>query len=127
MDKHEFIEAINITVHKSVTPGVRKLLDKPPGRKPSEEMTELSNWFNELSVKNQEMVMRVANIASRHATFGFLCVLDGVRVIESGRDKGELNLFYKKGRKKVLINDQEGDFLHDLFNEIAFRYDKSIS
>lgn len=65
------------------------------------------------------MVMKTVNLASRQATFGFLCVLDGVRAIESVQDKGRLTLFYEKGQKKLLINDNKEDFLHDLFNQLT--------
>ena len=124
LDKNEFVEAINIVVHQSNISALRSLLDKPPGRKPREELISLSSWFKGLSATDQDMVMKVANVASRHATFEFLCVLDGVTVIEDGRDKGELNLYYKKGSKKVLINDQEDHFLHDLIYDVIFNGDK---
>ena len=125
MDKDEFIEAINIQVHQTAITGIRMILDKPPGRKPDEELVELSSWFKDLSDADKEMVMKVAKEASISATFGFLCIFDGVRVIEDGPNKGGLKLYYKKGLRKVLLNDHKGEYLHDMFNQLLF-HNKNI-
>ena len=56
----------------------------------------------------------MATLAVDQTVFGFLCVLDGVRQIESDSDKGELVLkFTKHGDDAVLNGD--GPALHDLF------------
>ena len=120
MNKDEFISMINTQVHQSVTPGIKEILHEPPGRKPRNELVQLSAWFNDLPEADQEMAMKISNLASRHATFGFLCLLDGVRAIEDGPNQGELKLFYKKGLKKVLLNDNKGEFLHDMFYALLF-------
>ena len=42
-----------------------------------------SEWFNALSEDDQNMVAEVVRSASFAATFGFCCVLDGVRAFDS--------------------------------------------
>ena len=51
------------------------------------------------------------------AVFGFLCVLDGVRAVENGPDKGTFELRYLKDGS-VLLNPQDEAMLHDLYNSI---------
>jgi hypothetical protein len=48
------------------------------------------------------------------SVFGFLCVLDGVRAIETS-DKSNLKLYYEKAGNVVLLNDEDDDYLHDIF------------
>ena len=48
--------------------------------------------------------------------FSLFCVLDGVRTIEEKDPKGEFKLYYVNGEAKVLINDFDKEFLHDLYN-----------
>jgi hypothetical protein len=51
------------------------------------------------------------------ATFGALTVLDGVRVIEDGADRGTLELRHIKGGESTLLNDPNGPVLHDLLQQ----------
>lgn len=53
------------------------------------------------------------DVADR-AVFGFLCVLDGARVIESSSQKGRLELYYIKD-ESILLNPPEGEVLHELW------------
>jgi hypothetical protein len=56
----------------------------------------------------------IINEATEMTLFGLFCVLDGVRAIENGEDKGILELWYRKGDDTMLLNDMDEDFLHDL-------------
>ena len=42
-------------------------------------------------------------------------MLDGVRAIEDEEDKGILKLYFEKDGNRVLINDPDQEFLHDLY------------
>ncbi|MFL5252281.1 MAG: hypothetical protein ACJ8AI_05215 [Rhodopila sp.] len=55
------------------------------------------------------MLERVAT----NATFGFLCVLDGVRAIEDGPEKGTLKLIYS-GAADTVLAGSGGSTLHEL-------------
>jgi hypothetical protein len=55
------------------------------------------------------------------ATFGALCIIDGVRAIEDGPDKGEYEIFYVKGGHRHLLNEPGGYLLHDIFNGMTAR------
>ena len=74
----------------------------------------MSAWFNELATRDRQNVERVVEMAARPAVFGFLCVLDGVRTIENGPVKGQLDLRYRRGDELISLNDDHGEELHDL-------------
>ncbi len=50
------------------------------------------------------MLIEALDDVAEGVIFGVLCVLDGVRAIESGPDKGELELYYVKDGTRVLLN-----------------------
>ena len=54
-------------------------------------------------------------IALYSIIFGFLCVLDGVRIIEDSEEKGKLLLYYEKNGNRQLLNDPKEEYLHDQF------------
>jgi len=62
------------------------------------------------------MVLEAVSCSAKAAVFGFFCVLDGVRVVEDGEDKGEFELLFRKGEVATRLNDPEGELLHDLYN-----------
>ena len=62
------------------------------------------------------MVRRVVRESVDAGLFGLFCVLDGVRSIEEQDPKGEFKLYYVNGKKEVLLNDFDKEFLHDLYN-----------
>lgn len=45
-----------------------------------------------------------------------LCVIDGVRQIESNFDKRELVLEFHKNNEIIRLNDPNEEYLHDIFN-----------
>ena len=65
-------------------------LSSAPGRKPSERLRMLSNWYNQLAEEDQNMLREALREAAEMAVFEFFCVLDGVSAIEDTPDKGKL-------------------------------------
>lgn len=115
MNSEEFVEAIKIAVRNSTVIGELNSLIKPAGRKPRPEIVEMSNWFNALPDSDKKFVERVIKYSADLSVFSFLAVLDGVAAIESGSDKGELELYYIKNGERVRLN-QSTNPLHDIFN-----------
>lgn len=89
MTPEEFVPALRKTVLAAAVDAPITTLERPPGRLPSQDLVEVSRWFRSLSDQDQAMLVRALNIAARHATFGFLAVLDGSRTIEDDSEKGE--------------------------------------
>ena len=120
MNKDEFIEAIKVVVHDSAIKGMQTNLASPPGRTPHEKTKEISRWFNSLPEEDKHQVEEIIKQAVHASVFGFLCVLDGVRAIESTSEKGSLELIFNKNGDKNLINDEHGDMLHDIYQSLSY-------
>jgi hypothetical protein len=118
MNAEQFIDVIKKVVSEGSVKGVQSSLTKPPGRKPSENLVAMSEWYNNLNDGSKSMVIKIIREAVEMGIFSFLCVLDGVSAIENGPEKGVLKLIFEKNGQENLINDPKQDFLHDLFNAI---------
>jgi hypothetical protein len=118
MDQTTFVEIIREVVIEGAISSVEELITNPPGRPPQKEVLNLSNWFKALSVDDKKMVRNIIEHSANSAVFGFLCVLDGVRAIEDSEDKGKLLLYFEKKEVRVLLNDFDKEFLHDIYNAV---------
>jgi len=113
----EFIKSIKQVVYDSSVNGCVSLLQKPPGRKPSAKLVELSQYVNQLSDYDKEMMCSIIKLASSQTIFGLLAVIDGVRQIEDSEGKGTFELRFNKAGNSEIINDPNEEYLHDLFNK----------
>ena len=118
MDGKDFVRAIKELVKNSAVTTTIKNLESPPGRKPSEELVTLSSWYKQLDDTNKGMVKRVLDVVTDSSVFGFLAVLDGVRVIEDSSDKGDFELYYINNENRELLNDPEEEYLHDIYKSL---------
>lgn len=117
MTSYDFVKRIEIAVHDSAINGTVSLLQRVPGRKPSPNLVQLSQWFNGLRPDDQESVREVIKLAVGNAVFGMLVVLDGDRSISKPDDLlGTIELRYNTEGQSVLLNDPSGEPLHDIFS-----------
>ncbi len=117
MTPSDFIDALKSEVRDAAASDTISQIRTPSGRRPPEAIRKLSAWFNQLPEADQQAVAEVASMSAHSAVFGFLCVLDGARVIEEGEQRGELELNYvQDGQASVRLNPSSGDPLHDLLN-----------
>jgi hypothetical protein len=117
MNASEFIAAIRTEVKDSAAEETISLLQRLSGRRPAPALISLSQWFNALPEADRQRVREVAAMASHAAVFGFLAVLDGVRVIEDEPEKGTLELRYVKGDQTTLLNAPSEPPLHDILQQ----------
>ena len=115
MDKENFIKAINLAVLDSISGDIDEYLTHPLSRK-KEELNEIIEWYTKLDEKEKDMARRLINLSANHSVFGILCLLDGVRAIEDSPKKGKLELIYTNGDYKTILNEENGEYLHDIFN-----------
>ena len=115
MNSNKFIESIKIGVEQSTFNDLKSLLESPPGRSPSSELVGLSHWYKSLDISDKENLHKIIKLATRQSVFGMLCIIDGVRQIESTLDKGELVLEYHKNSEIIRLNDPKEKYLHDIF------------
>lgn len=113
MTPQEFVDAIRESVFVSAVKSTMSTLAKPTPT-PAKDLVQASEWFLGLPKEQREHVQYAVTLAAHHAVFGFLAVLDGVRVVESTRDKGEFRLVFVKGDTEYPITPNTGDYLHDL-------------
>lgn len=114
MDSETFIEILKSVVEESAISDTLKILEKPPGREPKESLVRMSHWFNNLTENDKIMVKEVLSEGFKLNMFGFLCLLDGVRLLNDFH--GKLELYYVQGNEKVLLNDSNKEYLHDIYN-----------
>src|SRR5262245_42919474 len=119
MNPEEFVQAVKIQTSDAAVSGTIALLKRPPGRKPSQRLVRLSDWYSQLDKSNQEFLMEVLKEAADMAVFEFFCILDGVTPIEEGPQKGELELYYVRGGFKTRLNVPEREELHNTFNALS--------
>lgn len=119
MNREEFVKSIKENVRGSSISGTIKNLEKPPGRRPEPELVKLSEWYNGLNESDKGMVFRAIERAVDQSVFGFFAVLDGVRVIEDTSLKGMLELYYTNDSSKVLLNNEQDDYLHDIYKDLT--------
>ena len=114
MDRERFVDLIRLYVQESAIADTISILSWPPGRRPRQELLVLSTWFNGLAFDDRQNVERVIEETAHAAVFGFLCVLDGCRVIENPPERGTLDLRYHRGEVDISLNDETGSPLHEL-------------
>ncbi len=114
MDERAFVDVIRRVVRDGAKRDILSSLRQPPGRRPPEQLIDKSRWYNALTDVDKAFVESVVGDCVTQAVFGFLCVIDGVRAIEDGSDRGSLELYYTKAGASSLLNRPEGLMLHDL-------------
>src|SRR2546427_7081956 len=117
MDAEEFVTALKLYVSDSEATNLAANLRQPPGRRPHATLVRLSTWFNQLVSEDQSFVTELIRAGAEGAIFGVLCVLDGVRAVEDGPEKGTFELYYVKNGERILLSPPNDSF-HDLFQSL---------
>jgi hypothetical protein len=112
VNAEEFVKGLQLVVYRQVVKSVPRSMANPPGRRPREELVQLSSWFNSLSDEGKERVKSVVRLTADHAVFGVLAVLDGVRAL----DDNHTELYLRTGDGTLLNEYPE---LHDIFRAMV--------
>ena len=118
MNEIIFIEKLHKVLKNGTINDIEDTIRNPPGRQPDKSLLALSKWYNSLQSEDKANLRRIINLSVDSAIFGFLCILDGVRTIEDNFEKGTFELYYKKGEKKILLYNENKEFLHDIYKSI---------
>jgi hypothetical protein len=116
MNNVEFIKAIKALVRDGAISDIIENLEDPPGRRPAKELVEVSNWYNEMGESDKLLVRTTISMAVDTAIFGMLAVIDGVRILED-LSNGSFKLNYEGNGKTECLNNQDDEFLHDMFQQ----------
>lgn len=114
MTPENFVTELKADVRSEVESTIEYLAN-PPVKNPPDHLGVLSRWYRKLSDEDKEVARIAMEYAAEGSLFGLLNVLDGVDDLPSSAG-GKLELYYVEGDRKVRLNDPEGDFLHDIFN-----------
>jgi hypothetical protein len=113
MTPEEFVEAIRSKVLISaVTSTISNLAKVPPRGAP--ELRAANAWFDSLADEERAHLRYALTLAAHHAVFGFLAVIDGVRVVERTREKGTFRLTFLKEGQEWQLSPSTGEYLHEL-------------
>lgn len=115
MKAQEFVNAIRSFVMEAAVSDTISVVQRPPGRRPSRDLVELSTWFGNLSEEDREMTKRMLALVARQAVFGLFAVLDGARKVapsEAASDHFELR--HVHGAETDVLSGPHGDSLHEL-------------
>jgi hypothetical protein len=119
MNPKTFVELIKMRAVDAAVRGTMETLSRPAGRKPKQELVELSEWFNRLSPVDRTRVEETARYATDLAVYNFLGVLDGIAFFGSPDSQGKLELYYDDGKARILLNDDRGAQLTSLFKDLS--------
>jgi hypothetical protein len=115
MKPQEFVAAIRRVVLDASVADTLSSLENPPGRRPTVELVELSNWYKQLGETDRAMLRRVFAMVSHSAVFGFLAVLDGARAVTVSPGASEyFELRHVHGQLEDALTGPEGESLHEL-------------
>ena len=112
-----FVEALKKNCRDSAVEGCVAVFENPPGRRPREELKLLSRWFNALPPADRGLVIAAMQKASDATLFGVLCVIDGVRAIESKKEKSEFKLTATRCGVESQLSPSD-TFLHDILRAV---------
>lgn len=116
MNAEEFVLAIKKVVEQTTIDNLLEELEEVSV--PSASLKRMSLLYNKVNEEDKLILKEVITESVQNALFGFFCVLDGVRAVEDGPDKGKLELWYRNennGQSK-LLNNPEQELLHDIYN-----------
>lgn len=115
MNAEEFVLVIKQVVEKAAIDDLISSLNATNEYPVDKKLARMLEWYSSLNAEGRAMIMDLISESVQSTLFGFFCVLDGVRAIENGPEKGRLELVFSKGDTRTVLNDGELDFLHDLY------------
>lgn len=117
MKSEEFVSVVKLVVEQNSISSVIKNLTES-SNKQAHRLKYLSNWFQELDEADKHCIIEIIKESVSTSIFGIFCVLDGVRAIENRPEKGVLELYHVDNGNKILLNDSEKEFLHDIYKSL---------
>jgi hypothetical protein len=114
MDDQEFLNMVKVYVQEQTVDNLIQTFTAPPGRRPREMLTKVSEWRDHLTVDEQKLFNEVVEESVRATLFSLFAVVDGARVVDNGIAKFIIATQSFQGQR-VPINDTEDTDLHGYF------------
>ncbi|WP_138919506.1 hypothetical protein [Oceanicola sp. S124] len=97
--------------------GILQHAQHPTGRGVSAERKARASWLAEMDGESRQRLQQLVEEGVHAGVFGVLAVLDHVRFLEDGAEKGSFTLTYTApSGEQTQINPDRGEMLHDLYN-----------
>jgi len=111
----EFVDAVRAYAIDAATIDVATLLENPPGRRPSAELRQLSEWYRRLSEDERAMVLHAFSMVARAAVFGVFAILDGSRRVDPRAPTNDyFELRHVRDGEEQILSGPKGSVLHEL-------------
>jgi hypothetical protein len=117
MDSHEFIFRIREIVRDAAISDTLTVINKPPGRKPSPDLIEATNWYRTLDADQRRNLAGVIALAIDYAVFGFFASSMGFALLKTIMSIITTSSYAMSGGTQRLLNSQDNEMLHDIYNE----------
>lgn len=114
MTAQEFVAALKRQVRQDVA-GTVEYIANPPVPEPPGHLGEFSRWWRGLSAADRNVATSLLNYVAEGSLFSLLNIFDH----DGSLDDGHFELFHVRGKSRTRLNDPDGDFLYDLFNNLA--------
>ena len=111
MTPRKFVSALKREVREDVASTV-EYIASPPVPNPPGHLGKFSRWWRGLSAADRRVARDLLCYAAEGSLFSLLNIRDGVHSL----DKGHFELFHVKGKSRTRLNNPDGDFLYELFN-----------
>ena len=92
MKPEDFVKAVFDSAYKSGIQSVIEVVEDPPGRQPRPELLRLSSWYLALSDAERTVAQQLMRHSADAAIFGFLAMVDGVRVFDDEQSDIEIQV-----------------------------------
>ena len=114
MTPQAFILALKTQVADSAASEVN-YYRKPPSKHPPEHLKRFSQWFNQLSESDKEIVGELVRYAKEGELFSLLTYFDNLAFLPG--ERGKLELFHvDEDGNRTRLNEPGGELLTDIFN-----------
>lgn len=116
MNQEEFVKIVKLLAEESVLKSIEENWAYPPGKNPSKNLLEISEWYNKLDGNSKNKLRLAIQDAIHHSVFGFFAIIDGVR--KSTELEGHYELYFVTPKTRYLLNDLNEELLHDIYNSL---------
>lgn len=119
MNSREFVEIVRKRAAESAAQSTLEIVEAPVGNPQIDQWQVASHWYQQLDTQSKDSLRFLIGEAAKSAVFGFLCILDGVRMVSHEQTppiNGEFVLEFRtsQGSERLNAGWIDGPFLHDL-------------
>ena len=115
MNQQDFISAIKTVGCESVVSAILDELCDQREKRGNSGIASIRTWYQGMEPQQRQLLVELVRDTAEQATYNLLLVLDGLLTIEPPGEKGALELYFVKGRERVLLNPSDGEQLTSLF------------